>query len=768
MKVSENQVNIERSGEMLESSFGISEGNEAHILMILRDKLYSDKIGAVVREYSTNALDSHVEAGKPDVPIQIKLPNDMEPMFCVVDDGVGLSEEEVRNIYVQYGASTKRNSNSVIGQLGLGCKSAFAYADNFNIVSRKEGKKKTYSAYLDETKCGKVALLVEEETSETDGVEIQIPVRKQDFHNFKDTVKDKLKYMTPLPEVDGHQLKEEITYSLETTINGNRVGLREGHGRSNLVMGSIAYPFDFSKICGSSAIPEDIREMIRSINGKRYDVYVNIGDVDISANRETLEYTDRTCVTIANGLNGLIEVVKKELKDKLDKCTTLKEAKEFATKNTNLAKQYGFKLDEWNNKTFDLNLLKSFWVDGSTFAIPLGGGAPIAKNYNCTITEIDLWYNRAAYADRYQISISSYDHKKLFFEVDNTSAWKSKVSRWIRENNSAYKGINYNSFFGVNFHNDTDAKEAFFKKYGLNDYEWLKVSDLKLTKAPRKKNGDGSIKRMSHHGKMFTLKPSDQRLSTVKSEDWERITGGVSKGRKYYVELDRFKITGNSKVDPSTIDNLCKLLKAKGRDIQPCDIIGIKTAHIKHRHSGWIPLMKFAKKILDNDTEIRNYLDLKYSIANTIRRKDIEGILREKHKLKKKNSIFYKSILKLEKRQNQSQIYQDKFGLSTNDIERIFTKARISYYAPSRTDDTEIQKIYEDIAKEYPMLEDASIFPNHSWDINCETATNKTINYVNMHEAWNKEKRKNEIPLHFKRRVNNTNHRWTTKGRFKR
>ena len=113
MKLSENEVTVERVGQTVESMFGISENDSAHILNILRSKLYSNKILAVIREYCSNAYDAHIEVGKNDVPIKVVLPSEYDSNFRVRDYGPGLSEDDIRNIYVMYGASTKRQSNAV-------------------------------------------------------------------------------------------------------------------------------------------------------------------------------------------------------------------------------------------------------------------------------------------------------------------------------------------------------------------------------------------------------------------------------------------------------------------------------------------------------------------------------------------------------------------------------------------------------------------------------------------------------------------------------
>jgi hypothetical protein len=121
MKIRSAAIDIQKSEEIVESSFGISVEDSAHILSILRDKLYSNKVLAVIREYSTNAYDAHVEAGIPDRPIEVTLPSRLDSTLSIRDYGIGLTEEDVRNIYAMYGASTKRSSNAFTGQLGLGC-----------------------------------------------------------------------------------------------------------------------------------------------------------------------------------------------------------------------------------------------------------------------------------------------------------------------------------------------------------------------------------------------------------------------------------------------------------------------------------------------------------------------------------------------------------------------------------------------------------------------------------------------------------------------
>ena len=120
-----------------QESIGMSlDLDSAQILMqMLSKNLYSDDIGSAIRECASNALDSHRRAGV-DTPIVVSLKaasyNNYE--FCVEDFGIGLDADDVRNIISKYGKSTKRNSATELGMMGLGFKAPLAYSSSFYFV----------------------------------------------------------------------------------------------------------------------------------------------------------------------------------------------------------------------------------------------------------------------------------------------------------------------------------------------------------------------------------------------------------------------------------------------------------------------------------------------------------------------------------------------------------------------------------------------------------------------------------------------------------
>jgi hypothetical protein len=152
----------------------IDEGAMAHIMSVLTD-LYSDPIAAVIREYSTNGYDAHIESGYTG-PIMVSLPSEYAQTFSVRDYGAGLDLDDLYRIYSRYGASTKRESNDVVGMLGLGCKSGLTFTNQFSIVSVKNGVQITALVYLQENGVGAIDVVDTKATTEPSGVLISIPV----------------------------------------------------------------------------------------------------------------------------------------------------------------------------------------------------------------------------------------------------------------------------------------------------------------------------------------------------------------------------------------------------------------------------------------------------------------------------------------------------------------------------------------------------------------------------------------------------------------
>lgn len=142
--------------------------------------LYKNPLGAIIRELTTNALESHMLA-KTNKKVAIQLPTDLDQNFIIRDFGTGLTDAEVQMYLNTLFSTSKDKDNNFMGGFGLGSKSPLALVDTFNIVSIKNGLKNNY-AWI--TERGKLPSLVylddeedrDEETSEEDGIKIVIPL----------------------------------------------------------------------------------------------------------------------------------------------------------------------------------------------------------------------------------------------------------------------------------------------------------------------------------------------------------------------------------------------------------------------------------------------------------------------------------------------------------------------------------------------------------------------------------------------------------------
>ena len=184
-----------------QESIGMSlDLDSAQILMqMLSKNLYSDSIGSTIRECASNALDSHRRAGV-DKPIVVGFKKNKEDNyeFTVEDFGIGLDADDVRNIISKYGKSTKRNSNTELGMMGLGFKAPLAYSSSFYFVCRKDGMERKYMMYEGED-TNSIDLLYEASTTEENGVKIIIPVNYYDRQNFIKKIKEQLTSLRSFP-----------------------------------------------------------------------------------------------------------------------------------------------------------------------------------------------------------------------------------------------------------------------------------------------------------------------------------------------------------------------------------------------------------------------------------------------------------------------------------------------------------------------------------------------------------------------------------------
>jgi len=247
----QTEAHILQEGESHESVKMSLDLDSAQVLMqMLSKNLYSDAIGSTVRECASNALDSHRRAGTTD-PIIVSFKRSAKSdtyEFAVEDFGIGLDADDVRNIISKYGKSTKRDSNTELGMMGLGFKAPLAYSSSFYFVARKDGMERKYMMYEGED-TNTIDLLYEKPTEERNGVKVIVPVTYYDRHNFKRKIQEQLAYF--------ESVYFDVDASIAGSIDNSFVIVRTEHfqfssmattGYMHMCLDNVSYPIDWEKL----------------------------------------------------------------------------------------------------------------------------------------------------------------------------------------------------------------------------------------------------------------------------------------------------------------------------------------------------------------------------------------------------------------------------------------------------------------------------------------------------------------------------------------
>ena len=291
---------------------GFDENSLEHLMAVMTD-LYSDEEAAIIREYSTNAIDSHVEAGVTR-PIEVTTPTALHPYLTIKDFGVGMDAATIENVYSKYGASTKRGTNEQTGMLGLGCKSALTYTNQFSIIGVKDALATTVSVSRDDTG-SHMTTSDPVPTDQPNGVTIVIPAKAG--NRIEEKAREFFKFWQPgtvllngaEPErIDGLQVSDKLMVVDNSGYHYNR-GTRTDY----VVMGNVAYPIEQEFESGLSY-------------GYNVVATVDIGTVNFTPSREALTYTAKTKATLKQIESDLAASIAQAIQAEVDKAGTKIEA----------------------------------------------------------------------------------------------------------------------------------------------------------------------------------------------------------------------------------------------------------------------------------------------------------------------------------------------------------------------------------------------------------------------------------------------------------
>lgn len=557
MKMEEAVGVIERSNVGEERKFNIKATGKA--FKALSDTLYSDKVGSIVRELSSNAYDSHKLAGNESTPFEVYAPSRLNPNFIVRDYGVGLSEEDVYDVYTTYFESTKSQSNDFIGCFGLGSKSPFAYTDSFMVTSYYNGRATTYSMFLNESSEPSIIKLNECSTSEPNGLRVEVPVNNNDCYEFCDKISKAYSYYKVQPKVAGVELAK-------LPVDGKDSIVVEGEGfkaiydqwtsqTNRIIVGNVEYPLTFANI-------------------PRYGItlYVNIGEVEVTLSREKISYSPKTVEYIRQRVDAIRVAVSKYVQEQVDKCDCYYDACAVSIRYNNLT---GTNMPYKGRNIIALTSPRS--IEAFDKKKVRFGLVKESRNHNYTISyskeDATVFYPKSVN----HFIIDDVNNKHLALRLKNNCKGKSFI---VVENGSP-------------------SKDFINELFGILDRHWVLASTLTFVKPPPKPKVVNPVK--VDRNSVYTFNPNSYRVSRswVKADTLSNVITHPNVG---YVKLSGYKTNHNF----DKFKAMCKTLISLDNTIK---IYGVRTDKAletiqKTAPATWKPiddLMKdVAEKIVEN------------------------------------------------------------------------------------------------------------------------------------------------------------------------
>ena len=325
MKTNFTELNTqETQSTTVEKKMKLSANAQTMVFKIFTKSVYSNPIGTIVREITSNCFDSHVEA-KVDSPVIIRLTEDKitnTKYINFIDYGVGMSPDRMENVFGVYFETTKSCDNEQIGGFGIGGKTPLAYKrstgfgegeydNSYNIITYFDGVRYEYLIYEGKD-CPIFNLVSETPTTERNGTEVRVPVLDKDLGNFKREMVRQLYYFENVIFENLVDDEESMTGTEETLTNeftivrGKNFLFRgsEYENKMHVCLGRVAYPINYETL------------------GLDYSLYkfpvalrLEVGDIDVIISREALDYNETTIKMLKKKL----EAAKKEIIEMLVK-----------------------------------------------------------------------------------------------------------------------------------------------------------------------------------------------------------------------------------------------------------------------------------------------------------------------------------------------------------------------------------------------------------------------------------------------------------------
>ena len=578
MIIEKTTKNIISSGNIQSASCTIDASDMRYIASLLRNN-YSDTKLATIREIIANALD--VSNGRM---VEVQLPTKLEQNFIVRDFGCGLSEDDMMGLYTKYGKSTKRDSNNSIGGFGIGRFAPLSYTESFIVMSVFEGRKTAYSIRVDENDDTVVSKMFSQDSSEENGIFVQVPIKDQDINEFNRIFGDFSVYLSDKILLTNDEFNHPLPIFSNDTFDyyhndWGRGGKHALNCRPHVLMGGILYP-----------VAENLKYKHLAL-GVVYKA--KIGEFKLHHSREALEYNDKTINALIEASNKVAECFAADANKRIASCSNLSEACIEYRKFTKCVGN-GIRAD---NSKLAVNF-KGFSVEKAFNYDDFYEVRHISRlsNGNLRNTSVHRW----SFQDN-----SLLNEKCYYVVVDDDAKVKAVKNRlsWIKQGQHVY----------LLTPKDSSCDKILKRVKAMDSGQVSLLSDHERTIAPRTKTAGNAVNK----GDILEL----GNHSVYRNADcWKSVSEELSDNdTHYYVVYNANKVEVDGElINPQTYISFIKNLKIINSKLDKVYGVRKKALSKIKKKSNWVALDSVQSDWIEN-SEVVKATTLHFKLLGIVR-----------------------------------------------------------------------------------------------------------------------------------------------------
>ena len=456
MIIADKTNKVQFNGNFETISVGIDQKNIAHFFRMIAN-LYQDPTMAVLREVGANCVDSTIEAGTQDLGWELHLPSRLDGNVRFVDNGVGISHDQMIRIYSIIGASSKRSNNDLIGGFGVGKWSLCSLVNNFQAISRFNGTKSQYFISLQSNGLPDIRLIKSEATTERNGFEVKFLCPDRHVAQFNEKVERAYRFFSIKPKVFCDGIVKNINFTPQAvTFDGgtSNFSIYEGSGSPVIVMGGVGYSLPVQTLLENKKFTKFDRLLRCNLV-----VHVPIGEYSITPSREAIQLDDLTMTRMFTKLEQIVDSFLPKMQADMD----------------------SFKGNTWEAKLKLKSLRESFTFLPDTLKLNWNGKPLTATAMQVKDAKVNLYstasWNKKISVDEEVKNIEA--NKKAFLFLDDL-----KVGGVGRAKQVILEKKKNDSYGGYAFYILKDSEKAKF----IQETEWVGEFTLtsSLPKVPSK------------------------------------------------------------------------------------------------------------------------------------------------------------------------------------------------------------------------------------------------------------------------------------------